>query len=518
MRINRILLILLFCLSANIVFKVEAQEDSVKVKTLSNEGVDLLNVTKIDEAINKFEAALKINPNFVDAVYNLGVAYGEKNQPDNALKYFERALELYPQDSQAAVNVGYWNAKLGRYSEAIKAYQMALKIDPNYLKAHLNIAETFASGRQRDKAKVHYLAALQIDSGNPKALYELSQLYRESREDRLAIPLEQHFLALPDLETELVDKQVELQKHSISIVKDQYYQIPGTGLFIKPPLGFILSNKVAGFSDDTETVFITGTETIPAKFDSVIVGIKKGGFTSQSYKVLSEEKVSISGAAQAKLIRVERSARDILTTQLFLVIGNSADTKASIVTLSYPNNLNAEQKEQLLPALKTTKIDASNQNPDLLDGLNFRIAPIEPFKIAVRLQESLVISKNGVQQGTNAAEPLILINFIPQIIDKELIKEVPLALLKSNKDIDIRKLYRPEPYKVSGFPVYTAFVQATDKKSGTELISISSVLRSSDGYYQMLASAPWSESEAFYKLVRDSLSTFTRSTRHNIGK
>lgn len=50
----------------------------------------------IDEAIISLEKVVVIDPEHADALYNLGVAYGYKEDGEKALRMFNRALEVQP--------------------------------------------------------------------------------------------------------------------------------------------------------------------------------------------------------------------------------------------------------------------------------------------------------------------------------------------------------------------------------------------------------------------------------------
>jgi len=63
-----------------------------------NEGVDLDMDEKYAEAINSFDEALKINPQFAEAWYNKGKALVSLNgvREAEALKAFDEALKINP--------------------------------------------------------------------------------------------------------------------------------------------------------------------------------------------------------------------------------------------------------------------------------------------------------------------------------------------------------------------------------------------------------------------------------------
>ena len=59
-------------------------------------GLCLANQEYIDEAIIQLEKCIQLDPKHSDAFYNLGVAYGYKEDGDKALQMFEKALEIQP--------------------------------------------------------------------------------------------------------------------------------------------------------------------------------------------------------------------------------------------------------------------------------------------------------------------------------------------------------------------------------------------------------------------------------------
>jgi len=52
-----------------------------------------------------FRAALKISPNYVYALNNLGVALEKQGNAESALKYYQKALEVRPDYAPAQKNI-----------------------------------------------------------------------------------------------------------------------------------------------------------------------------------------------------------------------------------------------------------------------------------------------------------------------------------------------------------------------------------------------------------------------------
>lgn len=58
-------------------------------------------MNKVKEAIECYQAALKIEPNFPEALNNLGLAFLFHNDSVEAIKYLDAALKIQPTKFQA---------------------------------------------------------------------------------------------------------------------------------------------------------------------------------------------------------------------------------------------------------------------------------------------------------------------------------------------------------------------------------------------------------------------------------
>jgi tetratricopeptide (TPR) repeat protein len=105
---------------------------------------------RLPEAIDQFEAALRLNPNFAEAHSNLGMALAEvPGRLPEAIDQFEAALRLDPDFAIAHNNLGAVLANSpGRLPEAISQFETALRIKPDYADARDNLAAALKlSGR-----------------------------------------------------------------------------------------------------------------------------------------------------------------------------------------------------------------------------------------------------------------------------------------------------------------------------------------------------------------------------------
>ena len=82
------------------------------------------------EAIDHYQKALEINPDYVEAHNNLGLALAGRGQVNAAMAQYRKALEIDADCQQAHNNLGLALAGRGQFDEAIAHYRRALKINP----------------------------------------------------------------------------------------------------------------------------------------------------------------------------------------------------------------------------------------------------------------------------------------------------------------------------------------------------------------------------------------------------
>jgi len=142
---------------------IRAEINKNDAKKHFDEGARLYNLKKYLEAIEEFDIALVIDPNYKDAHYNKGNALDNLGRYEEAIKEFDKALAIDPNYEVAHNNKGYALNNLGRYEEAIKELDKALAIDPNDEVAHNNKGYALYNLGRYEEAIKEYDKALAID-------------------------------------------------------------------------------------------------------------------------------------------------------------------------------------------------------------------------------------------------------------------------------------------------------------------------------------------------------------------
>jgi len=122
--------------------------------------VRYLELGQPHQAVPQLEEAVRLQPDFSPAHYNLGFALTALGRPDEAIAHYRRAIELKPDYPQAHNNLGGVLQAQGAVDEAVLHYRLALQFNPHHVEAHSNLGNVLQFRGQLDEAISHYRAAL----------------------------------------------------------------------------------------------------------------------------------------------------------------------------------------------------------------------------------------------------------------------------------------------------------------------------------------------------------------------
>ncbi|MFM7876786.1 MAG: tetratricopeptide repeat protein [Microcystis aeruginosa Ma_MB_F_20061100_S20] len=100
-----------------------------------NQGVKRLQQGDLEAAINSFNKAIRLNPNYAQAYGNRGIAYSRLQQYDKALADYNQFIRFNPNSAAAYYNRATLYDKLGDYQKAIADYDQAIRLNPNFTQA-----------------------------------------------------------------------------------------------------------------------------------------------------------------------------------------------------------------------------------------------------------------------------------------------------------------------------------------------------------------------------------------------
>lgn len=120
-------------------FRAGISQAAINYKEQGNE---YLKNNDFDKAIDCYNRAISIAPEYTDAYFNLGKAYKFKKDFPSAINALEQAKKTAPKDTEIITLLGEVYKQNGQYPQAIKNFEEALIIDNTSDYAKRNLAET----------------------------------------------------------------------------------------------------------------------------------------------------------------------------------------------------------------------------------------------------------------------------------------------------------------------------------------------------------------------------------------
>ncbi|QJA05871.1 tetratricopeptide repeat protein [Thermosulfurimonas marina] len=130
-----------------------------------------------EKARAQFQQALLLDPQYSEALNNLGALALLEGHYDTAIDYFEKALAnpLYTKPFMALTNLGWAYHKKGDDEKALASLEKALKLNPRYAKAYYYAGLiAFEKGRW-EEAQLNFRRAVRFDHSDMAARYWLGE-------------------------------------------------------------------------------------------------------------------------------------------------------------------------------------------------------------------------------------------------------------------------------------------------------------------------------------------------------
>jgi len=148
-------------------------------------GVALRQSNRVDPAITALREALKLRPDYPQALCELGVCLHLTKDLAAAEQALRESIRLDPEQSVARMHLGELLARSNRPRDAIEQFRHALVMHPNHARLHNNLATALFIDDDLDAAARHYLRALALDPDYFNAQFNLGRvLGRQGHSDQ----------------------------------------------------------------------------------------------------------------------------------------------------------------------------------------------------------------------------------------------------------------------------------------------------------------------------------------------
>ncbi len=171
---------------------------------LNKTGIAYHQMMQLDTARKYYEQAIKLKPDYTEAINNIGTVYYAKKSFRRAITWYKRALKFAPDDPKSAsiyMNLGTAEFARKQYQRATADYQTAMRLDPNVFEHHSSTGILLEERSVEERAKFHfYVAKLYAKTGrNDLAIQYLRKSLEEGFKDKKKLEDEPDFAGIKEL-------------------------------------------------------------------------------------------------------------------------------------------------------------------------------------------------------------------------------------------------------------------------------------------------------------------------------
>lgn len=123
-------------------------------------GESFFEKEKFEEALINYDNALRIDNHYFKALLRKAEVLRLLNRDNEAFKVLKIALKLDPNNIEVMFNMGAVLLRMGKYKKAIKYYQKIQNINPNIVNVYLAMAKAYEGLGDKDRERESYKNAL----------------------------------------------------------------------------------------------------------------------------------------------------------------------------------------------------------------------------------------------------------------------------------------------------------------------------------------------------------------------
>jgi len=157
--------------------KLRASYPETLANSWNNLGLLDAREGRTGEAVGYFQQALKLSPDHLIALDNLGSAYRQQKRWEDARKTYERALEVNPNDAEANYGLGMVFAQNDDTARAFDSLRKALKLRPVYPEALNNLGILYLRTQRRDDAVASFKECIRVAPAFDQSYLNLARVY-----------------------------------------------------------------------------------------------------------------------------------------------------------------------------------------------------------------------------------------------------------------------------------------------------------------------------------------------------
>jgi predicted O-linked N-acetylglucosamine transferase (SPINDLY family) len=174
---------LLSCQTRNHDEGIRLMERSIAVRPeavyFNNYGNMLMEVDRLNDAIDSYQQAIRLNAQYPDAYNNLGYALYQAKQPEASMRACVNAIKLQPDYAEAYNNLGNALQDMSNLDEAAASYCKVIELKPDHALAFNNLGNVMFAKGDAQTAIQCFRKAVALKPDLRDAHHSLGALLRE---------------------------------------------------------------------------------------------------------------------------------------------------------------------------------------------------------------------------------------------------------------------------------------------------------------------------------------------------
>jgi tetratricopeptide (TPR) repeat protein len=130
-----------------------------------------------DEIISALQNAVRIDPEFYEAHFNLALTHHRAGEYANAKTHYRRTVELNPSLIKAYMQLGYLYDEQQQYAEALAEFKKVVRIRPDYFDPEGDLGPNYQYRNPIDEVQQEALAAIERNPSDLDSRLVLAKIY-----------------------------------------------------------------------------------------------------------------------------------------------------------------------------------------------------------------------------------------------------------------------------------------------------------------------------------------------------
>ena len=129
------------------------------------------------EMVKAYRAAVKYEPGFFEAAFNLALTYENMGMADSAKYYYNQTIAVNPKLVRAHMRLGRYYERERNYEQALIQFKEVVKIEPSYFSVTPRLGEPYRYINIIDEVLNEYQTRQQLNPNDPETLIVLARIF-----------------------------------------------------------------------------------------------------------------------------------------------------------------------------------------------------------------------------------------------------------------------------------------------------------------------------------------------------